>query len=109
MLNYVLEGPENAPVILFGNSLGTSLAMWQPQRDAFIAHYRILRYDVAGHGDSAPDEQPGSLARLGEQVLSLLDTLAIDRVHFCGISMGANGVMAGALSCRSLADADDRQ
>ncbi|KLE39737.1 CatD [Serratia sp. TEL] len=88
MLNYVLEGPENAPVILFGNSLGTSLAMWQPQRDAFIAHYRILRYDVAGHGDSAPDERPGSLARLGEQVLSLLDTLAIDRVHFCGISMG---------------------
>lgn len=88
MLNYILEGPESAPVVLFSNSLGTSLAMWQPQRDALIAHYRILRYDVAGHGDSAPDEPPGSLAQLGEQVLSLLDTLAIERVHFCGISMG---------------------
>ncbi|MBH3044432.1 3-oxoadipate enol-lactonase [Serratia marcescens] len=88
MLNYVLEGPENAPVVLFSNSLGTSLAMWQPQRDALISHYRILRYDVAGHGASPPGEQPGSLALLGRQVLSLLDALAIEHVHFCGISMG---------------------
>ncbi|CAI2138275.1 3-oxoadipate enol-lactonase 2 [Serratia marcescens] len=110
MLNYVLEGPENAPVILFSNSLGTSLAMWQPQRDALISHYRILRYDVAGHGASPPGEQLGSLALLGRQVLSLLDALAIERVHFCGISMGGvNGIMAGAFSSRALADVDHRQ
>ncbi len=110
MLNYVLEGPENAPVVLFSNSLGTSLEMWQPQRDALIPHYRILRYDVAGHGASPPSGQPDSLAQLGRQVLSLLDALAIERVHFCGISMGrVNRIMAGAFSSRSLADVDPRQ
>ncbi|MBW1215093.1 3-oxoadipate enol-lactonase [Pantoea allii] len=87
-LHYVLEGPDDAPVILFSNSLGTTSEMWQPQRDALINQYRILRYDVPGHGASAPDGQTRSLEQLGSKVLSLLDTLGIDRVHFCGISMG---------------------
>lgn len=87
-LHYVLEGPDDAAVILFSNSLGTTSEMWQPQRDALINQYRILRYDVPGHGASAPDGQTRSLEQLGSKVLSLLDTLGIDRVHFCGISMG---------------------
>ena len=87
-LHYVLEGPDDAPVILFSNSLGTTSEMWQPQRDALINQYRILRYDVPGHGASAPDGQTRSLEQLGSKVLSLLDTLGIYRVHFCGISMG---------------------
>lgn len=87
-LHYLLEGPEEAPVLLFCNSLGTAAGMWQPQRDALIGQYRILRYDVPGHGDSAPNGQTGSLERLGAAVLALLDELAIDKVHFCGISMG---------------------
>lgn len=87
-LHYVLEGPDDAPVILFSNSLGTTSEMWQPQRNALISHYRILRYDVPGHGASAPDGQTRSLEQLGRKVLSLLDKLGIDRVHFCGISMG---------------------
>ncbi len=87
-LHYILEGPDDAPVVLFSNSLGTAADMWQPQRDALIGHYRILRYDVPGHGASAPNGQTRSLEQLGMAVLSLLDKLAIDRVHFCGISMG---------------------
>lgn len=62
--------------------------MWQPQRDALIGQYRILRYDVPGHGDSAPNGQTRSLETLGAAVLSLLDELAVGKVHFCGISMG---------------------
>ena len=88
MLHYVLEGPDDAPVILFSNSLGTTSEMWQPQRDALIGTYRLLRYDVPGHGASAPNGQTRSLEQLGMAVLSLLDQLGIDRVHFCGISMG---------------------
>ncbi len=88
MLHYVLEGPDDAPVILFSNSLGTTSEMWQPQRDALIGTYRLLRYDVPGHGASAPNGQNRSLEQLGMAVLSLLDQLGIDRVHFCGISMG---------------------
>lgn len=87
-LHYVLEGPDDAPVILFSNSLGTTSEMWQPQREALIGAYRILRYDVPGHGRSAPDGQTRSLEQLGMAVLTLLDQLGIDRVHFCGISMG---------------------
>lgn len=87
-LHYLLEGPEDAPVIMFSNSLGTSTEMWQPQRNALVGQYRILRYDVPGHGASAANGKTGSLEQLGMTVLSLLDELAIDKVHFCGISLG---------------------
>lgn len=49
-LDYQLDGPEGAPVIVLSNSLGTTCAMWQPQLDALTANFRVLRYDTHGHG-----------------------------------------------------------
>ncbi|CAH1472182.1 3-oxoadipate enol-lactonase [Klebsiella quasipneumoniae] len=45
-LDYQLDGPEGAPVIVLSNSLGTTRAMWQPQIEALTAHFRVLRYDT---------------------------------------------------------------
>ena len=54
--HYVLEGPAGAPVVMFSNSLGTSLEMWEAQAAALRGQYRVLRYDTRGHGLSdAPD------------------------------------------------------
>ncbi len=87
-LAYQLEGPEERPVLLLSNSLGTRLSMWEPQLAAFRGHFRVLRYDSRGHGGS--DAPPGaySLDRLGRDVLELLDALGLSRVHFCGLSKG---------------------
>lgn len=87
-LNYLLEGPPDAPVLVLSNSLGTDLRMWDTQMAAFIQHFQVLRYDTRGHGGSLVTEGPYTIAQLGQDVLSLLDALDLDRVHFCGLSMG---------------------
>ena len=87
-LHYVLEGADTAPVVMLANSLGTDISMWEPQMAALTRDFRVLRYDARGHGDSAVTPGPYSVAQLGRDALALLDHLAIDRAHFCGLSMG---------------------
>lgn len=86
-LDYQLDGPEGAPVIVLSNSLGTTRAMWQPQMEALTANFRVLRYDTHGHGKTTKNGKV-TLAQLGEDVIALLDHLNIDKALFCGISMG---------------------
>lgn len=88
VLNYQLDGPEGAPVLVLSNSLGTNLHMWDTQVPAFATHFRVLRYDTRGHGDSLVTDGPYSIEQLGRDVLALLDALKLDKVHFCGLSMG---------------------
>ena len=87
-LNYRLDGPVDAPVLVLSNSLGTDLAMWDPQMPAFSEHFRVLRYDTRGHGGSSVSPGPYSIEQLGQDVLGLVDALGIDRFAFCGLSMG---------------------
>jgi 3-oxoadipate enol-lactonase len=87
-LFYTLNGAPQNPVVVFSNSLGTTLDMWQPQLAALQQDFRILRYDMRGHGKSELTEGPCSIATLGQDVLALLDTLTIEKVHFCGLSIG---------------------
>lgn len=96
-IHYSLEGPDGAPVLLLSNSLGTTLAMWAPQMEAFSRHFRVLRYDTRGHGQSSVAPGPYSLAQLGADVLHLLDHLDIERAHICGLSMGGITAMWFAL------------
>jgi 3-oxoadipate enol-lactonase len=85
---YRWDGLESAPVLVFSNSLGTSLAMWDPQIPALASRFRILRYDTRGHGQSEATPGPYTITQLGRDVVGLLDALSIDRAHFCGLSMG---------------------
>ena len=87
-LNYRLDGPQGAPVLVLSNSLGTDLGMWDTQVPAFAEHFQVLRYDTRGHGQSLVTEGPYSIEQLGGDVLALLDALHIERAHFCGLSMG---------------------
>ncbi len=87
-LNYRFDGPVDAPVLVLSNSLGTDLAMWDPQLPTFSEHFRVLRYDTRGHGGSSVTPGPYSIEQLGHDVLGLVDALGIDRFAFCGLSMG---------------------
>jgi 3-oxoadipate enol-lactonase len=87
-LHRVLEGPADAPALLLSNSLGTTLAMWDAQVPALAERYRIVRYDRRGHGQSPVPPGPYAIDDLGRDVLSLLDELGLERVSFCGISIG---------------------
>lgn len=87
-IHYLLEGPAGAPALVFSNSLGTNYSMWNGQALEFQKTLRILRYDTRGHGESAVTPGPYSVEQLAKDVLGLLDELRLDRVHFCGLSMG---------------------
>jgi len=87
-LHYQLDGPAAAPVLILSNSLGTDLQMWDAQVPAFAEHFRVLRYDTRGHGQSLVTDGPYSIEQLGRDVLALADALDIQRFSFCGLSMG---------------------
>jgi 3-oxoadipate enol-lactonase len=86
-LQYEFSGPDRAPVLVLANSLGTSLAMWNPQLPELSRSFRILRYDMRGHGQSEVTPGPYTIPQLASDVLRLLDALGIDKVDFCGLSM----------------------
>ena len=91
------DGPVDKPVLLLSNSLGTNLHMWEPQLPEFTKHFRLLRYDKRGHGKSSVPTGPYTLNQLGTDVLRLLDELKLERVYFCGLSVGgATGMFLGA-------------
>jgi 3-oxoadipate enol-lactonase len=85
--HYALTG-DKEPVLVFSNSLGTDFSMWDPQLEELAQRFRILRYDTRGHGQSSVTPGDYTIAQLGRDVLGLLDSLRLDRVHFCGLSMG---------------------
>jgi 3-oxoadipate enol-lactonase len=96
-----VEGKADAPSIMFSNSLGTNLHMWDAQAKALNGRYRVIRYDQRGHGKSDAPGGPYSIERLGRDVLAILDALEIPRVDFCGLSMGG---MTGMWLARTAPD-----
>jgi 3-oxoadipate enol-lactonase len=75
-------------MLVFSNSLGATLHMWDAQVSALGEQFCMLRYDTRGHGQSSVTHGPYSIPQLARDLLDLLDHLDIDRVHFCGLSMG---------------------
>jgi len=84
-----LIGPEGAPVVLLANGLAADSTMWDQQLEVFSSAYRLLRYDIRGHGDSEGTPGDYSLSLLSDDVVALLDALSIERVHLVGCSLGA--------------------
>ncbi len=96
-IHYRLEGIENAPVLVFSNSLGSDLSMWESQACIRAKDFRVLRYDARGQGLSSAPPGPYSIEMLGRDVIALLDGLRLPTVAFCGLSMGgAIGMWLGA-------------
>lgn len=85
---YRMEGHGSQPVLVLSNSIGTTLRMWDGQVPELSRHFSVLRYDARGHGASSVPAGPYPLARLGQDVLELMDMLGIGRAHFLGLSLG---------------------
>lgn len=90
-LHHRVDGPEGAPVLVLGPSLGTTLDLWNPQLPELSRHCRVVRYDLRGHGGSQAPAGPYSIAALAGDMLALLDRLGVDRFSYAGVSL------AGAL------------
>ena len=88
-----VRGPSDAPVVVLADSLGSTFAMWDPQMADLIRTYRVVRYDLRGHGGSPSPDGPYTIADLGGDLLALLDDLAVERASVCGLSLGAMAAM----------------
>jgi 3-oxoadipate enol-lactonase len=96
-LHVEVEGPADAPVLMLSNSLGADLRMWDRQVQPFTQHFRLVRYDRRGHGRSDAPKGPYSMEMLGRDVLAVLDALEIEKINWCGLSMGGMvGMWLGA-------------
>jgi 3-oxoadipate enol-lactonase len=87
-LNYQQTGPEDAPVVLLGSSLGATHEMWAPQLDVLAERFRVVAFDHRGHGGSEVPPGPYTIEDLGGDVIELLDTLGVDQASYVGISLG---------------------
>jgi 3-oxoadipate enol-lactonase/4-carboxymuconolactone decarboxylase len=83
-----LEGGDDRPVLMLSHSLGQDHGMWDPQAADLAAHFRVLRYDIRGHGASGVTPGDYHIEQLGADALALADALGIDHFAFCGLSLG---------------------
>lgn len=85
---FAVQGNASGAPLLLSNSLGATHAMWRRQLPALRDRHMIITYDTRGHGRSDAPAGAYSLDRLARDALELLDHLDIQRVHFCGVSLG---------------------
>jgi 3-oxoadipate enol-lactonase/4-carboxymuconolactone decarboxylase len=96
-LFYDVTGPADAPVVVFSNSLGTTLEMWDAQVRALSSRFRCVRYDIRGHGRSQVVTTPASIDDLADDLAGLVDALGIGHVHLVGLSLGGMTAQAFAV------------
>lgn len=95
-LHYEVHGAPDAPPLLMGGSLGSTLRMWDRQR-SLAQGLRLVLFDHRGHGGSPTPPGPYEIADLGRDVLELMDTLGLEHASFCGLSIGGMvGIWLGA-------------
>jgi len=85
---YTIDGRDDAPALLLLHSLGTSHALWDEQLPPLIDKYRLIRYDVRGHGKSSAPPGDFTIAQLGRDALAVLDAAGAKTAVACGISLG---------------------
>jgi 3-oxoadipate enol-lactonase len=87
-----VDGPEDAPVLVLANPIGTNVGIWRHQVPVLSRHFRVIRYEHRGHGPagarSAAPPGPYTIAELGTDVLGLLSAQGIKRAAFAGVSLG---------------------
>lgn len=86
--NYKLQGTPNSPVLIFSNSLGAEMMMWDELVPHLLPYFRVLQYDTRGHGGSEIPTGPYTIDTLGQDVIDLMDDLKIETAYYCGLSMG---------------------
>lgn len=83
-----IVGPDTAPVLIMSHPLGADLTIWEPQIEPLSKHFRLLRYDSRGHGKSGAPASAYTMARLGQDVLDVMDALKLETADWCGVSLG---------------------
>jgi 3-oxoadipate enol-lactonase / 4-carboxymuconolactone decarboxylase len=91
------DGGDNRPALLLGNSIGTDHCLWAPALAHLTRAFRVIRFDMRGHGASEAPTGEYSLERLARDALAVADAAGAQRFHYAGISLGGMiGMWLGA-------------
>ena len=93
-----VSGQDDKPALILNHSLATSHEMWGLQQTIFARHFRVINFDMRGHGASAVPSGAYTLDQLADDVIGVADHLGIKRFHFLGLSIG--GLVGQALGFR---------
>jgi 3-oxoadipate enol-lactonase len=96
--HYEIDGAKEKPALLFANSLGSDLRIWDGVAANLLQHFRVVRYDLRGHGLTEAPAPPYAADDLARDIVGLLDSLKIEDAVVCGVSVG--GLIAQALALR---------
>lgn len=83
-----VEGPPDAPAVLFLNSIGCTRRLWDAQAEALRGAFRCFVFDARGHGGSDAPQGDYALDQLGRDALAVLDAAGVSQAHVCGLSLG---------------------
>lgn len=81
-------GPADAPLLVLGPSLGTSTILWETTAPLLSDRYRVVAWDLPGHGDSPAPTAPFTVADLADAVAEAVRGLGADRMLYAGVSLG---------------------
>ena len=97
-INYEVEGPQGAPVVMVSHGIATSLAIWTEVSRHLSSKYRVVRYDSRGHGGTDAPSGGYTLEMLGDDAVALMDALGLQKVHYGGLSLGGMTAIGLALN-----------
>jgi 3-oxoadipate enol-lactonase len=87
-LAYAQYGDQSRPAVVLSHALATSMDIWGYQLPLLTNRFRVLLYDLRGHGLSETPNDSCTLPELASDVAALLDQLQIPRAAFVGLSIG---------------------
>jgi 3-oxoadipate enol-lactonase len=99
VVHYQVVGPSDGPVLVFVNSLGSDLRIWQEVAPAFAERFRVILYDKRGHGLSDAPSAPYTMDEHTDDLLALLDHLGVEKASLVGLSVG--GMIAQRMAVRA--------
>ncbi len=88
MIGYSDEGLYDAPVVILIHGFPFNRSMWVKQVEVLKEKYRVIAYDVRGHGNSDAGKDEFSVGLFARDLISLMDELKIEKAVLCGLSMG---------------------
>ncbi|WP_291125166.1 alpha/beta fold hydrolase [Flavobacterium sp. UBA6031] len=87
-VSYTDQGPDDAPVLIFIHGFPLNKSMWNKQVEVLKEDYRVIAYDIRGHGESDTGTEDFSIRLFENDLIMLMDKLKIDKASLCGLSMG---------------------
>ena len=102
VVSYSDLGPDNAPVIIFIHGFPLNKFMWNKQIEALKDNFRVIAYDIRGHGESDTGNDPFSIDLFVDDLIRFMNALKIQKASLCGLSLG------GYIALKAIEDYPER-